>query len=87
MSEALAELLEKSPNCRVTIKTPGLTIRYNPRATKPRRQPREGDVKIVRGKRFVRRQQYSEFYRAYLVNRRGQPRWEWVQEDEPEKKS
>ena len=83
MSDALSELLAKSPNCKSTIKAPGLTIRYNPNPAKPRKTPREGDVKFVRGKRFVRRQQRSQG--CYMV-RRGKPVYEWVQEDEPQKK-
>lgn len=63
----LVELLQAHPNCRVTI-------------AKPRKVSREGDVKFVRGKRFVRRQRYSEQERAYLVHR-GRPMFEWVRED------
>lgn len=67
--DPLTELIRNSPNCRITIVT-----------GKPRKRAREGDVKIVRGKRYIRQQQYSEFDRAYLV-RRGRPVYEWVLEN------
>jgi hypothetical protein len=67
--DPLTELLREHPNCRVTIVT-----------GKPRRRAREGDIKFVRGKRYVRHQVYLKFERAYLV-RRGRPVFEWIQED------
>lgn len=65
----LFELLRNNPNCRITFSS-----------SKPRKKSREGDVKFVRGKRFVRRQVFLEHERAYQV-RRGRPVFEWVQED------
>ena len=69
MSDPLLELLRANPNCRVTILS-----------SKPRKVAREGDVKFKRGKRYVRRQVYSEFEKAWVM-RRGRPVFEWVQED------
>lgn len=43
---------------------------------------REGDVKWARGKRYVRRQEYSECYKAHMV-RRGRSVYRWTQEDHP----
>lgn len=71
MSDGLLDILRHSPNCRVTFNT-----------SKPRQLSREGDVKMVRGKRFVRRQVFCKHERAWLV-RRGRPVFEWVQEDAP----
>lgn len=48
-------------------------------SAKPRKKARDGDIKFVRGKRFVRRQRMSEG--CYCV-RRGKPLYEWVQENE-----
>lgn len=63
--DTLTELLRAHPDCRVTICS-----------SKPRRRAREGDVKMVRGNRYVRRQVYCKHDRAYLV-RRGRPVFEW----------
>lgn len=43
----------------------------------PRRKPREGDTKTVKGKRYVRRQRRHEG--AYMV-KNGRPMFEWVEE-------
>lgn len=67
----IEQLLRQSPNCRITFCS-----------DKPRKRSREGDVKFVRGKRFVRRQVFLKHERAYLV-RRGRPVFEWIREDEP----
>lgn len=50
------------------------------RMGKPRKQPKAGDTKLVRGKVHVRRQQWSNHYKGYLVSR-GKPLWEWRRED------
>jgi hypothetical protein len=74
MSEELIQLLKDNPNCRVTISL-----------SRPRRKAQEGDVKIIRGKRFVRQQQMSNggygVSARYYVVRNGRPQYEWVPED------
>jgi len=46
----------------------------------PRRKPREGDTKTVRGVLYVRQQQRSQG--GYVV-RCGRPVFEWVRADDP----
>lgn len=43
-----------------------------------RKKPRAGDEKVVKGVTFIRQQQYSKEYRAYLVSN-GRPVFEWVE--------
>jgi hypothetical protein len=45
------------------------------RRSKPRKKPREGDIKIVKGRKYVRKQRMSEG--AYLVSN-GRPLFDWV---------
>ena len=67
MSGPLLELLRAHPTCRVTI------CRGS-----SRRKPQSGDVKVVRGKRYVRQQVMTRD--GYHV-RNGRPVYEWVPED------
>ena len=51
-------------------------------SAKPRRKPQAGDVKIVRGKRYVRQQVlYTGIWGGYAV-RHGRPVYEWVPEEQ-----
>lgn len=67
MSDLITDLLTRFPNCRVHINSGPIRAR-----------PKAGDVKIVRGKRMVRRQ--VRYQGMYCV-RNGRPVFEWVKED------
>lgn len=44
------------------------------------KSPASGDLKVVQGRFFIRRQRYSKREKAYLV-RDGRPQWEWIEID------
>lgn len=49
---------------------------------KAKKPPRKvGDVKIVKGVRYVCRQDFSEREHAYLVDSRGRPQLHWAKEE------
>ncbi len=73
-TDPLLDLLTRFPKCRVTI------------GGSSRPKPREGDVKTVRGKRYVRRHRRTGargVFEGYVEVRNGRPLWDWVQEDAP----
>lgn len=43
-----------------------------------RKKPNAGDEKAVRGVTFIRQQEYSKMYGAYVVSN-GRPVYEWVE--------
>ncbi len=43
-----------------------------------RKKPAAGDEKVVKGVPYIRQQEYSRTYRAYVVSN-GRPVWEWVE--------
>lgn len=43
-----------------------------------RPRPKAGDEKVVRGVTFIRQQEYSQTYGAYVVSN-GRPVFEWVE--------
>lgn len=67
MSDAILDILARFPKCRVTIGS-----------AKPRKRAKEGDVKVVRGVRYVRRQRR---YEGMRMVRRGCPVLDWVREE------
>lgn len=42
-----------------------------------RKMPKAGDEKVVKGVTYIRQQEYSKTYRAYVVSN-GRPVYEWV---------
>lgn len=42
------------------------------------RKPQAGDEKVVKGITYIRQQEYSQTYKAYVVSN-GRPVWEWVE--------
>lgn len=53
-----------------------------------RKAPKAGDEKFVKktGKTMIRQQEYSKFYRAWVVSN-GRPVWEWVEKGGPRDRS
>jgi hypothetical protein len=43
-----------------------------------RKKPKSGDEKVVKGVTYIRQQEYSKTYGAYVVSN-GRPVWEWVE--------
>ena len=43
-----------------------------------RKKPQAGDEKVVKGVTYIRQQEYSRTYGAYVVSN-GRPVWEWVE--------
>lgn len=61
----------------MTMPPPRITsIRYS--SGPVRKKPQAGDEKVVKGVTYIRQQQFSEMYGAWVVGSRGQPLWEWV---------
>ncbi len=58
-----------------------IIFHYSEPEPEPRHRAQAGDVKLVRGRWYVRQQVYSEMDRAWVV-RRGSPVFEWVPEEQ-----
>ena len=57
-------------------------MRINIRTTPPRKEPEKGDRRTTKKHGLqIRVQEYSDIYRAWVVNSNGRPRYNWVDID------